>query len=587
MFDKQVRQVNDKLRLKQRSIPVEGEGKPHVVIIGGGIAGLTVAHELVMENLNPDSECNVDITIVEKHPKLGGKARTEWDGGKFAEHSMRVLPGSYVCMHQIMKEIPLGNGTVIDRLTPVTIRFQHGQHVHTILGDYRTLFLGSIRYFRDVIRLLWFLRRSGVRLLDLYVFVSKVFRLLLLPSRRVTEQLSRLKFSDYVGGEDGRPGRFDLIYRAAEILVAAKSHSSAGVVSRTLLEWFVTPFLRGRQVRHAVSEFNAATSDALIQPWKNFLNDQGVHFENGTLSKIDAESGRVTSALLDDKRHLEGDVYVLAVQHNLVGSLIGDGLRKYVPALENFPRLGEEWAHSVQFRIPELQGELARLGSTSVAVMDSPWSIAYRVYSESAWPDSWPGAQSAGVFTATISNTRRPGKLFHLPFLRCTPEQILREVVAQTGLTQLLNVSDGALGLDLQVMSPTQAEKYARQGYAIAAIGPNEKRVYVTDAQMYIRLPGNLDLEPENETGAYNFFLAGEYTRTRYRIPTMEKSCESGKRCARAIIAGLGCAEPRAIPTCHLPLRFIRDEFFQLFVRRAVWIGTMAAILWLILQQLR
>ena len=91
------------------------------------------------------------------------------------------------------------------------------------------------------------------------MFLGKVFRLLFLPSRRVTEELSRLKFSEYVGGEDGKPGRFDTIYRVAEILVAAKSHSSAGVVSQTLLEWFVTPFLKGEHMRPAVSEFDAAT----------------------------------------------------------------------------------------------------------------------------------------------------------------------------------------------------------------------------------------------------------------------------------------------------------------------------------------
>lgn len=57
---------------------------------------------------------------------------------------------------------------------------------------------------------------------------------------------------------------------------------------------------------------------------------------------------------------------------------------------------------------------------------------------------------------------------------------------------------------------------------------------------MYIRLPGHLDIAPQSAKGAFNLFLAGEYTRTNYRIPTMEKSCESGKRCARAILKALG-----------------------------------------------
>ena len=65
---------------------------------------------------------------------------------------------------------------------------------------------------------------------------------------------------------------------------------------------------------------------------------------------------------------------------------------------------------------------------------------------------------------------------------------------------------------------------------------------------------GNLDIEPECETGIFNLFLAGEYTRTNYRIPTMEKSCESGKRCAQALLAAFGFpTDDKRVPSsgCH------------------------------------
>lgn len=571
---------------RARLIPAENEKKPRIVIIGGGIAGLTVAHELVMASRDSNSDCEFDILILEKNPVVGGKARTKWDEQKaFSEHSMRVLPGSYVCMHQIMKEIPRKNGTVIDCLTPVTINMKHGDRQFTIQGDYRTRFLGSIKYVRDVIGLLWYLTRIGVRIRELYVFLGKVLRLLFLPSRRVTEDLSRLKFSEYVGGEDGKQGRFDMVYRIAEILVAAKSHSSAGVVSQTLLEWFVTPFLKGQHVRNAVSEFSASTSDALINPWIAFLENNNVRFENALVDEVDAGSGKVQEIRLEDGRRVPGDVFVLAVQHNIADAVIGKGLRRYLPGLADFPKLGEEWAHSVQFQLPKLPDELAKLGSTSIATLDSPWSIAYRVYSKSTWEDDWHGDSDGAVFTATISNTKRAGVVHWLPFLRCTPDQILEEVVTQTGLSKVLDISQGSLGLDLKVMSESDAEEKKQKGYAVTAIGPSDDRVFVTDAQMYIRLPGNLDIEPDNETGVYNFFLAGEYTRTKYRIPTMEKSCESGKRCAKAIIAGLGCGVPREVPQYSMPFAFVRSESFFMLSRRALWLAIIASIIWLIVKQ--
>ena len=123
------------------------------------------------------------------------------------------------------------------------------------------------------------------------------------------------------------------------------------------------------------------------------------------------------------------------------------------------------------------------------------------------------------------------------------------------------------------------------QGFAIAAIGEEGKQVFVTDSQMYIRLPGNLDIEPSNSTGVYNFFLAGEYTKTKYRIPTMEKSCESGKRCAQAIIQSLG-DQPRDIPTCHLPLGFIRSEYFHMIVPRLFWLAIAVATIWMLVRQI-
>ena len=52
------------------------------------------------------------------------------------------------------------------------------------------------------------------------------------------------------------------MYPIGEIFVAAKSYASAGVVGRSLLEWFVNPFLTGPFTRRMYSEFDGPTSDA-------------------------------------------------------------------------------------------------------------------------------------------------------------------------------------------------------------------------------------------------------------------------------------------------------------------------------------
>ena len=260
--------------------------RPKVVIVGAGIAGLSVAHELLRTGA-------FDIEVLEKRARAGGKARTVWQDERFREHSMRILPGSYVCMHQILAEIEAPSGRVIDRLRPSTIRFQKGDLRAVVRGDYSQRF-GSFRYVGDAIRLLLFLNRAGVSARELVVFLYKAFSLLFTPERKVIRDLSRLTFAEYVTGGKSSPGFEKVIFRVAEILVAAKSHASAGVVMRTLLEWFVTPFLVGKYVRHQVSEFDSPTSDSLIEPWVDWLEAGGVRFRFGeTTTEVLARAGRV------------------------------------------------------------------------------------------------------------------------------------------------------------------------------------------------------------------------------------------------------------------------------------------------------
>jgi uncharacterized protein with NAD-binding domain and iron-sulfur cluster len=559
-----------------------------VVIVGAGIAGLTVAHELVRTG-------KFDIEVLEKRERAGGKARTTGQGSAFREHSMRILPGSYVCMHQVMAEIADGDGgRVIDHLRPATIVIQHGARRTVVRGAYAHLG-GSLRYAFDVARLAWFLRRSGVSFRELVVFTYKILSLLFIPERKVILNLSRLKFSEYLNGGIPSPGFDGVIFRIAEILVAAKSYASASVVARTLLEWFVTPFLVGKHVRHAVSELDAPTSDALIEPWVRQLEGQGVHFRFGhATTAVAARGGRITaiSVAADGKtREVKADAYVLAVQHNIADALLTPPLKRYLPALATFASLGEEWAHSVQFFVRDLPPSLRKLGLNSVAVIESPWSIGYKVYSRGTFnPKAWMRlglGDDQAIVTATISNSNRAGIVHHLPLLRCNKAQILEEVVKQTGLGPHLDLAAGDLGLDIDLLPEDQVDQDALLGYSVAAIGrPDESLAFVSDSLMYIRLPGNLDLEPANATAVYNLFLAGEYTRTNYGIPTMEKSCESGKRCAQGVVAGFGMAtDPERVPECDLPLGILRTELFALALRLLLWLGVIAALGWLWIQR--
>ena len=78
-----------------------------VAILGGGVAGLSAAHEL--------AERGFDVTVYEARPDLGGKARsmpvpgsgTDGRADLPAEHGFRFFPGFYRHLPDTMRRIPV------------------------------------------------------------------------------------------------------------------------------------------------------------------------------------------------------------------------------------------------------------------------------------------------------------------------------------------------------------------------------------------------------------------------------------------------------------------------------------------------
>src|ERR1700755_636465 len=88
-----------------------------VAVLGGGVAGLSAAHEL--------AERGFSVTVYERSARFGGKARSYAVPGSGtdgrhdlpAEHGFRFFPGFYRHLPDTMQRIPYGrNRTVVDNL---------------------------------------------------------------------------------------------------------------------------------------------------------------------------------------------------------------------------------------------------------------------------------------------------------------------------------------------------------------------------------------------------------------------------------------------------------------------------------------
>src|SRR4029453_1138021 len=96
-----------------------------VIILGGGVAGLSAAHELI--------ERGFEVEVYERNPDAGGKARSfdvphSAAGGNKplpGEHGFRFFPGFYRHIMNTMERIPAtgtwqnGGKSVGDHLYPV------------------------------------------------------------------------------------------------------------------------------------------------------------------------------------------------------------------------------------------------------------------------------------------------------------------------------------------------------------------------------------------------------------------------------------------------------------------------------------
>src|SRR3954468_4681824 len=91
-----------------------------VAVLGGGVAGLSAAHEL--------AERGFSVTVYEQRDAPGGKARSipyagTGTGGRAdlpGEHGFRFFPGFYRHLPDTMSRIPAGMG--VPPPTPNTVR---------------------------------------------------------------------------------------------------------------------------------------------------------------------------------------------------------------------------------------------------------------------------------------------------------------------------------------------------------------------------------------------------------------------------------------------------------------------------------
>lgn len=506
-----------------------------VVVLGGGIGGLSAAHEL--------AERGIDVEVYEKRSKFGGKARSvdvpgTGTGGRPplpGEHGFRFFPAFYRHVFDTMRRIPCGGGddeTVFDHLIATTqwMIAQQGEVEVEVPLDMP----GVIEEWGSVIEGL-IQNPLGVPHEETRFFADRVLTFMSSCEERRKAEYDDLPWWEFIDAEN-KSEKYQQFYGVGITrgLVAMRAEEAStrtiGRIYVQLILGIAMPWL------HADSILDGPTSDAWLDPWVAYLEDLGVTFNaNARVERVECRDGRIEGvevATDGTTRTVTGDHYVAALPVEVMSELLTDDLAAAAPSLADVGELQTAWMNGIQFYFDEP----VSVTHGHVIYQGAPWALT-SISQEQFWADydltEYGDGDVEGIVSVCISNWTTEGELVEKPANECTPEEIKREVWHQMD-TRLTGEEFDGLNEDNLVtwfLDPS-----------IEFPAPNE----TTNAEpLLINTVGALDHRPEADTAVSNLYLAADYVRTNTDLATMEAANEAARRAANGILDATGSDEER------------------------------------------
>ncbi|MFD5324948.1 FAD-dependent oxidoreductase [Streptomyces sp. NPDC127092] len=516
-----------------------------VAVLGGGVAGLTAAHEL--------AERGFRVTVYERRA-LGGKARSMDVPGSArgsrrplpAEHGFRFIPGIYHNLPDTLRRIPFpgnANGVWDNLVAPAEMSFartgREDLRIPLPWPGHRPAELTLDEIRRALTALLDTVH--SIPLHETAYFVNRFLVFLTSCDERRNEQWERTPWWDFLGA-----ARMSYDYQRilavglTRNIVATKAEEASTRTVATLLEAFAFNAL-GRGADGPLDRIlNLPTNEAWIDPWAVHLTGLGVEFRIGwTLRELayDSAADRIGAAVVEDpqgvRRSVTADHYVSAIPVEHARRTWGAALRAADPQLARCDKLETDWMTGIQFYLTERAPLLAGHANC----IDSPWSLT-AIQQARHWPsrdfsaDYGDGA-AVDCLSVDISEWDRPGILYGRTAKQCTRTEVAREVWAQ--LKAAFNDSGRTVLKDSALHS-----WFLDPG--VDGLGtPNP----TNEDQLLVHPVGTFHNRPQAATRIPNLFLAGDYVAVDIDLATMEGANASARQAVNALLDRTGSTAAR------------------------------------------
>ena len=497
-----------------------------VLVLGGGVGGLTAAHEL--------ADRGFTVTVLERGSIPGGKARslpaagTGSDGRPDlpAEHGFRFFPGFYTHVPDTMKRIPFGSNAngVFDNLATAT-----RAEIAQVGGEPLILPAQFPHSIKDLELVFHDAFHNDIKIPneDKAHFGELLVKLLGSCEERRFGEYEYESWWTFSEADRRSPAYQKFLADGlTRTLVAAKAKQmSARTGGYILLQLLFDMSERGKAVDRVL---NGPTNEVWIEPWLTHLRGLGVDYRLGSpVSSLRMDGSRVAAAVLDDHTELTADWFVAAVPVERMVRLVRPPMAEVEPRLSLLKNLVTRWMNGVLFYlhtdVPLVPGH--------VIYIDSPWALT-SISQTQFWPSvdlTQRGDGSVhGILSVDVSDWETPSKRLGKPAMECSRDEVVREVWAQLKdhLGDVLPDEYTFAFVDPDIQEPN----------------PHED---VNLEPLLVNTAGSWDDRPDAVTAIENLVLASDYVRTHTDLATMEGANEAARRAVNGILDAVGSKEPR------------------------------------------
>ncbi len=520
-----------------------------VLVIGGGVAGMSAAHELI--------ERGFEVDVYERNSTyLGGKARSIdapgtnlIDPGLYlpGEHGFRFFPGYYRHVTDTMQRIPVGGGrSAFDNLVSTEDMMMTQSTALPVvlpvnfpcsLEDVANIFAGYQEFHSELTKE------------EIDCYAGKVWQLMTSCEQRYTEEYDSISWWDFTESRTKSESYQRLLSGGmTRSLVACRAQNAStrtcGAHLVQMLYMMMDPFSRTTD-----RVLNAPTNEAWLHPWRDYLADRGVRFHQGVnVAALQTANGRLSGLTYERQGDTvrvgtDADYFLLAVPVERAANLISEDMLTLAPALKNIIKLAPnvEWMVGVQYY---LNTEVA-LNRGHTMYTGSNWALT-SISQVQFWEGYDLSRRGNGkvvcVLSVDISNWVAPGNFNGKAARDCTKDEVQKEVWEQ--LKQELNFGgkdtlrdDMLEGYHLDDdVEPTHG---VMSDVVKARLNPYKQQALNKVMNLEPLLVNQCDtwaIRPHAYTAIPNLFLAADYVKTHTDLATMEGANEAARRAVNAIL---------------------------------------------------